>query len=286
MTAARRGTTASTWITTARRTRRSWSGSRGSRPLPATRTWSTCAGTTSAPASPEPGARARSVRRASTGVSPGWGSSSRMTLRLPSPPRIPRASTPAEYKDKFNPYPQCANGAASSAGNDVQPLPDGTLLIPVSCGGNTYLSESRDEGRSWTDPERIPQRGDAAHRQRGQPVQVAGDALVHLHQWRRDVERRARHARPRRGLAREPPTSRSAPIGWATRSVAWRSTTTASARARRIPMGSSPRPATRSTRTRCSGVARSTTAPRRGRCSTTRTTPRIQHGRHRAGLHR
>ena len=67
--------------------------------------WSTCAGTTSAPASPEPGARARCVRRASTGVSPGWGSSSRMTLdcrphhesprRLRRPVQGPIQSLPA-----------------------------------------------------------------------------------------------------------------------------------------------------------------------------------------------
>jgi len=70
-----------------------------------------------------------------------------------------QGSYSGQRKDELHPYPQCANGASSSGGNDVQPLPDGTLLIVVSCGGNTYLSESRDEGASWQIRNRIPSGG-------------------------------------------------------------------------------------------------------------------------------
>jgi hypothetical protein len=64
-----------------------------------------------------------------------------------------------QLKDTLHPYPQCANGASSSGSHEVQPLPDGTLLVVLSCGGNTYLSESRDEGASWQIRNRIPSGG-------------------------------------------------------------------------------------------------------------------------------
>ena len=64
-----------------------------------------------------------------------------------------------QLKDQLHPYPQCANGASSSGAHDVQPLPDGTLLVVVSCGGNTFLSESRDEGASWQIRNKIPSGG-------------------------------------------------------------------------------------------------------------------------------
>jgi hypothetical protein len=51
-------------------------------------------------------------------------------------------------KDGFHPYPQCA-GQSTSAGAGVQPLPDGTLLVVVTCNGNTFLSQSKDEGAHW-----------------------------------------------------------------------------------------------------------------------------------------
>ena len=74
------------------------------------------------------------------------------------PTTNPQGAYSGNYKDQFNPYPECA-AAASSAGNSVQPLPDGTLVIVVSCGGNTYLSASRDEGKTWRIRNRIPQGG-------------------------------------------------------------------------------------------------------------------------------
>ena len=61
-------------------------------------------------------------------------------------------------KDSSDPYPECA-GAASSAGAGVQPLPDGTLTVIVSCGGNTYLSESVDEGATWSLVHQMPNNG-------------------------------------------------------------------------------------------------------------------------------
>jgi len=64
-----------------------------------------------------------------------------------------------QCKDNFNPYPECAAGGSSSGGNDVQPLPDGTLLIPITCGSRTYLSQSKDEGDTWTIKNRIPHGG-------------------------------------------------------------------------------------------------------------------------------
>jgi hypothetical protein len=51
-------------------------------------------------------------------------------------------------KDQRNPYPQCGSNS-SSAGAGVQPLPDGTLVVVVTCGGNSYLSESKNEGKTW-----------------------------------------------------------------------------------------------------------------------------------------
>src|SRR5262249_47857820 len=72
-----------------------------------------------------------------------------------------------QCKDALHPYPECATGSTlidsaqnpTSAGNDVQPMPDGTLLVPVSCRGNTYLSQSKDEGKTWTIKNRIPETG-------------------------------------------------------------------------------------------------------------------------------
>jgi hypothetical protein len=61
-------------------------------------------------------------------------------------------------KDRFHPYPQCA-GKSSSAGAGVQPLPDGTLLVVVTCNGNTFLSQSTDEGGTWKIAYKIPHGG-------------------------------------------------------------------------------------------------------------------------------
>lgn len=58
-------------------------------------------------------------------------------------------------KDVLDPYPQCA-GQSSSAGADVQPLPNGTLVVVVSCNSKTYLSESADEGSHWKIVHQIP----------------------------------------------------------------------------------------------------------------------------------
>jgi hypothetical protein len=56
-------------------------------------------------------------------------------------------------KDHLDPYPQCAGASTSTAGPDtgtaVQPLPNGTLAVVVSCNGKTYLSQSKDEGATW-----------------------------------------------------------------------------------------------------------------------------------------
>ena len=60
-------------------------------------------------------------------------------------------------KDNTDPYPECAGGA-SSAGAGVQPLPDGTLIVLVTCNGKTFVSQSADEGSHWA----IVHRGDAA----------------------------------------------------------------------------------------------------------------------------
>jgi hypothetical protein len=68
-------------------------------------------------------------------------------------------------KDNTDPYPQCS-GQSSSAGANVQPLPDGTLLVGVSCNSEMYLSESKDEGATWKIVHKLPHtgtlRGDAA----------------------------------------------------------------------------------------------------------------------------
>ena len=61
-------------------------------------------------------------------------------------------------KDNLDPYAQCA-GASSSAGAGVQPLPDGTLLVVVTCGGKTYMSKSTDEGATWNIQNQIPHGG-------------------------------------------------------------------------------------------------------------------------------
>ena len=61
-------------------------------------------------------------------------------------------------KDDAAPYAECA-GASSSAGNDVQPLSDGTLVVVVPCNGKTYLAQSLDEGRNWSIRNEIPSGG-------------------------------------------------------------------------------------------------------------------------------
>ena len=61
-------------------------------------------------------------------------------------------------KDLLAAYPEC-NGSSSSAGAGVQPLPDGSLLVVMSCGGNTYLSKSTDEGATWNVAHQIPHGG-------------------------------------------------------------------------------------------------------------------------------
>jgi hypothetical protein len=61
-------------------------------------------------------------------------------------------------KDAVDPYPQCA-GQSSSSGADVQPLPNGTLAVVVTCNSATFLSESRDEGAKWNITNQIPHGG-------------------------------------------------------------------------------------------------------------------------------
>ncbi|MHB8665038.1 MAG: sialidase family protein [Acidimicrobiales bacterium] len=97
---------------------------------------------------------------ASTGVvgtgNPGFSCSKSLTggthwigTTLDSPPTLnPQGFYSGPLKDLLDPYAQCA-GSSSSAGADVQPLPDGTLLVVVSCNNKTYLSESKDEGATW-----------------------------------------------------------------------------------------------------------------------------------------
>ena len=61
-------------------------------------------------------------------------------------------------KDNTDPYPECA-GASSSAGAGVQPMPDGTLVVLVTCNAKSYLSESADEGGHWKIASEIPHNG-------------------------------------------------------------------------------------------------------------------------------
>jgi hypothetical protein len=61
-------------------------------------------------------------------------------------------------KDLLAPYPECA-GQSSSAGAGVQPLPDGTLLVVMTCNGTTYLVGSADEGHTWNVRNAIPHSG-------------------------------------------------------------------------------------------------------------------------------
>ena len=61
-------------------------------------------------------------------------------------------------KDLLAPYPECG-GASSSAGAAVQPLPDGTLVVVVSCNDKTFLSASVDEGATWKVAQEIPHGG-------------------------------------------------------------------------------------------------------------------------------
>jgi hypothetical protein len=62
------------------------------------------------------------------------------------------------WKDTFDPYPQCG-GESTSATAGVQPLPDGSLLVPVVCADRVYLGESRDEGATWHLTHRLPSYG-------------------------------------------------------------------------------------------------------------------------------
>lgn len=61
-------------------------------------------------------------------------------------------------KDATDAYPQCG-GQSSSASNDIQPFPDGTLAVVVSCDSNNFLSESTDEGATWKIVHHIPNAG-------------------------------------------------------------------------------------------------------------------------------
>ncbi|MGH9896059.1 MAG: sialidase family protein, partial [bacterium] len=61
-------------------------------------------------------------------------------------------------KDRVDPYPEC-NGESSSSSASVQPLPDGRLVVIVTCGDNTYLSQTEDEGASWSIVRQIPHGG-------------------------------------------------------------------------------------------------------------------------------
>ena len=61
-------------------------------------------------------------------------------------------------KDTLAPYPECG-GQSSSAGAAVQPLPDGTLVVVMTCNNKTFLSASSDEGATWKVLHAIPQGG-------------------------------------------------------------------------------------------------------------------------------
>jgi hypothetical protein len=61
-------------------------------------------------------------------------------------------------KDHLDPYPQCA-GQSSSAGANVQPFTNGTLIVLVTCNSKTFLSESKDEGATWNITNQIPHGG-------------------------------------------------------------------------------------------------------------------------------
>jgi len=61
-------------------------------------------------------------------------------------------------RDVLDPYPDCG-GQSSSGTAAVQPLPDGTLAVVVSCNGRTFLSESTDEGATWNLVHRLPHGG-------------------------------------------------------------------------------------------------------------------------------
>lgn len=71
-------------------------------------------------------------------------------------------------KDVLDPYPQCAGSSSSPGtgvpgagvpGSDVQPLPDGTLTTVVSCNNKFFLSESTNEGATWSIANQIPHGG-------------------------------------------------------------------------------------------------------------------------------
>jgi hypothetical protein len=61
-------------------------------------------------------------------------------------------------KDQLHPYAQCG-GQSSSAGANVQPLTNGTLVVLVTCNSKTFLSESQDEGATWNITNQIPHGG-------------------------------------------------------------------------------------------------------------------------------
>jgi hypothetical protein len=66
-----------------------------------------------------------------------------------------------QLKDRNDPYDGQlgCDGAASSGSNDVQPMPDGTLLTVITCGDKAFLSKSVDEGASWTIKAQLPTPG-------------------------------------------------------------------------------------------------------------------------------
>ncbi|HEX4864401.1 MAG TPA: hypothetical protein VFV02_10025 [Acidimicrobiales bacterium] len=74
------------------------------------------------------------------------------------PTENPQGFFSGEAKDLLDPYSQCG-GQSSSADADVQPLPNGTLVVLVTCNSKTFLSESKDEGATWKITNQIPHGG-------------------------------------------------------------------------------------------------------------------------------
>ena len=60
------------------------------------------------------------------------------------------------YTGSLASIPGCSS---PSAGANVQPLPDGTLLVVMSCTEGTYLAKSTDEGATWSLGPLIPSGG-------------------------------------------------------------------------------------------------------------------------------
>ena len=68
-------------------------------------------------------------------------------------------------KDATDPYPECGGQptttypTAVGGSADVQPLPNGTLAVLVTCNKASFLSESNDEGATWKIAHALPHGG-------------------------------------------------------------------------------------------------------------------------------